>query len=246
VPITIEIDNKSLDYLKTYGVYKARVGLYGAVTGLNGRIVAEFEDSIASEYTEDRFPIGQQQKSLYQHPVMLPAGIYKLDLVVEDLNADKKGTVSTSVHIPKPQTTSLAASPLVLAKMIRPMDTLPDAPQSFLLGDLKVVPSVTRIYKPEDYLSVYFQVYNAGHDATDSQPKLVTDYSILQGDKILRTLADRGGSSIEYASPQRTVLARRLSLKGLEPGSYKLIIQVSDPITGQSLTRDASFEIAAP
>jgi GWxTD domain-containing protein len=246
VPITIEIDNKSLDYRKLASIYKARVGLYGSVTSLNGRIMAEFEDTIASEYTEDRFAAGREQKSVYQHPVMLPAGIYKLDLVVDDLYADKKGTVSTSLRIPKPQTASLATSPLVLAKMIRPMDTLPDAPQSFILGDLKVVPSVTRIYRPDDYLGVYFQVYNSGHDATDSKPRLATDYSILQGDKILRTLADKGGSSIEYASLQRTVLARRFSLKGLEPGSYKLKILVNDLITGQSVTTDASFEIAAP
>jgi GWxTD domain-containing protein len=246
VPITVEIDNAVLDFQKVFSTYKARVGLYGAVTSLNGRVMAEFEDTIASEYIEERFPLGQKQKSMYQRPVMLPAGIYKLDLVIKDLNAGKVGTVSTNINIPRPQNEKLAASPLVLAKIIQPMDTLPDAPQSFILGDLKVVPSVTRAYKPDEFLNVYFQVYNAGRDAADSKPKLISEYSILQGDKVVRTLADRGGSSIEYASAQRTVLARRISLKGLDAGKYQLKIQVDDQITGESLTRDAAFEIAAP
>jgi GWxTD domain-containing protein len=246
VPITLEIENQVLNFVRTYSSYKARVALYGVVTSLNGRIVAEFEDSIASEYAEERFPQGKVQKSMYQRPVLLPTGLYKIDLAVKDLNTGEMGTVSSNLNIPRLESDSLAASPILLAKMIQPVDKLPDAPQTFVIGDLKVVPNVTQKYRPADHMSIYFQVYNAGRDASEQRPRLVTQYSIVQGDKTLSTLTDNGGTSIEYASDVRTVLARRIPLKDLQPGKYKLKVEISDLVKAQTITRDTLFEIAAP
>jgi GWxTD domain-containing protein len=246
VPITLEIDNASLNFVNRFGAYKARVGLYGAVTSLNGRIVAEFEDTIASQYSAERFPQGQAQKSMYQRPVLLGPGIYKLDLVVKDLNTGDMGTVSTNLNLPKLEGEVLASSPLLLAKMIQPMDKLPDAPQTFVIGDLKVVPNVTQTYRPADHISVYFQVYNTGVDAAARKPRLVTTFSVLQGDQTVASITDNAGTSIEYTSDMRAVLARKIPLNGLEPGKYTLKVQISDLVKGQTLSRDAAFEIASP
>ena len=247
VPITIEVENKALNYkqVEEGGVYKARVGLYCAVTSLTGKIVAEFEDSIASEYRPELYQRGLQQKSLYQKTLLIPVGLNKLDLVVKDMNNGDVGTVSTSINVPRQKDGDLAASPLMLARMIEPMNALPDAPQSFVIGDLKVVPNVTGTYKPPDPLSVYFQVYNAGRDEAQSKPKLVTSYTIMRDQKLVSQLIDQAGTSVNYASEQRVVMARRLDLEGLQPGHYKLNVVVNDLITGQSLSRDAAFEVAA-
>jgi hypothetical protein len=40
-------------------------------------------------------------------------------------------------------------------------------------------------------------------------------------------------------------MARRLGLDGLQPGHYKLNVVVNDLVSGQSLSRDAAFEVAA-
>src|SRR5437867_3232010 len=42
VPITLEIENSSMTYKEVNGRYKARIGLYGAVTSLSGQVLAEF------------------------------------------------------------------------------------------------------------------------------------------------------------------------------------------------------------
>jgi GWxTD domain-containing protein len=246
-PITLEVENKGLSYKQVDegGIYKARVGMYGAVTSLAGKIVAEFEDTIASEYRPERFEQGLQQKSLYQKTLLIPAGLNKLDLVVKDLNSGNVGTVSTSINVPRQQDGDLAASPLMLAKMIEPMNSIPDAPQSFVIGDLKVIPNVTGTYKAPDPLNVYFQVYNVGRDEAQSKPKLVTSYTIMRDQKLVSQLIDQAGTSVSYASEQRVVMARRLGLDGLQPGHYKLNVVVNDLITGQSLSRDAAFEVAA-
>jgi GWxTD domain-containing protein len=247
VPITLEVENRGLNYIQVQdgGIYKARVGMYGAVTSLTGKIVAEFEDSIASEYRSENYQQGLQQKSLYQKTLLIPIGLNKLDLVIKDLNNGNVGTVSTSINVPRQQNGDLTSSPLVLAKMIEPMKSLPDAPQSFVIGDLKVVPNVTGTYKPSDPLNIYFQVYNVGRDEAQAKPKLVTSYTITRDQKPVSQLIDQAGTSVSFASEQRVVMARRLDLGGLQPGHYKLNVVVNDLITGQSLSRDAAFEVAA-
>jgi hypothetical protein len=74
----------------------------------------------------------------------------------------------------------------------------------------------------------------------------VTQYSVLQGDRTISTLTAHGGTSIEYASDVRTVLARKISLEDLGPGKYKLKVEISDLVSGQNITREAPIEIAAP
>jgi GWxTD domain-containing protein len=245
VLVTIEIENKDLNYRQSQagGIYRARVGLYGAVTSLGGKRITEFEDSIASEYRPELYQQGLAQKSLYQKTLLLPNGLHKLELVVKDMNSGTVGTASSSINIPR-QPQDLTASPLLLAKMIQPMESLPDAPQSFVIGDLKVVPSVVTSYRSSEPLNIYFQIYNAGRDEAQARPKLVTNYTIYREDKMISQLIDQAGTSVNYVSDLRIVLARRLGLNGLQPGKYKLNVVVNDMITGQSLSQDAAFTIA--
>jgi len=65
------------------------------------------------------------QKSLYQKTLLIPVGLNKLDLVVKDLNSGNVGTVSTSINVPRQQDDGLTASPLMLAKMIEPIEFPP-------------------------------------------------------------------------------------------------------------------------
>jgi hypothetical protein len=246
VPITLEIENSALTFQEMAGTYKARVGLYGAVTSLGGRMLAEFEDSIAAQYSADRFPQAKHLKSMYQKPVLLPAGLYKLDLVVKDMIAGTVGTISTRIAVPQQRKEALSLSPPVMAKFIQPMDNFPEAPTTFVIGDLKVVPNITRAYKPAEPLNVYFQVYNAAMDPATNQPKLVLHYSILQGDKKLLELTDQASTSIAYSTEQRVVATRRLSLENLAAGDYKFKIEVQDAISGQSVVEVAPFKVITP
>jgi GWxTD domain-containing protein len=246
VPITLEVENRSLAFRDAGGTYKARVGLYGAVRDLGGRIAAEFEDSIAVQYPPERLAAARVAKSMYQKPVLLPAGIYRLDLVVKDVNAGTVGTVSSRIAVPRFVAGALAASPPVLAKHIQPMDSFPDAPTTFVIGDLKVVPNVPRAYRSSDVLEVYFQVYNAAVDPATTKPKLLLRYAIRKEGKTVLELADRAASSVVYSTEQRVVAARRLALQGLAAGDYTLEIGIEDAIGGRSTTEVSAFRILAP
>ncbi|HEV8129610.1 MAG TPA: GWxTD domain-containing protein [Acidobacteriota bacterium] len=245
VPITVEIANQALEYRKLPDLYKANVGLYGRITGLNGIVAAEFEDRIASEYREPQLAQGQKQKSLYQKVVSLRPGRYKLEMVIKDMNSGNVGTVERSIHVTQLEKERMAASPIVLAKMVDMLKALPSVPQSFIIGDVKVVPNVTGRFKSTDELGVYLQVYNPKIDAATSQPAVTIEYTVTEGDKVLTQITDNAGNSIEYFSPQRLVLVRKLKLSSLQKGNYKLTVTVTDARTGQTAVSQADFEVGS-
>lgn len=244
VPITVEVPNESLDYVKMGNVFRARVGLYGRVISINGALVTEFEDRIASEYPEARLPQGQKQKSLYQKALALQPGMYKLELVVKDLHSGDMGTISSGIHIPQFDESKMLASPLILARMMESLAAVPDTPQPFVIGDLKVVPNVTRQFKSADEVGVYCHVYNVALDSAAGTPQVTVEFTIANGaGEVLTQITDKTGHSIEYFSGQRLVLARKIKLAKLEKGTYKLTVKINDHITGRTTATESEFEV---
>lgn len=244
VPITIEVPHRSLTFIpRENDVMKARIGVYGRVTSIGGRLEAEFEDTLAKEYKGDQVAAGRKQGSLYQKLLALPAGRHKIELVIKDLQSGNIGTATKSVNLRRPKQDSLEAGPLMLAIQMESLDSFPDKPQSFTIGDMRVVPKVDSTFKPSENLGVYLQVYNPVLDSATSAPAVSVEYVISKGAKTVAQITDSDGSSVEYYSKDRLVLARKVSLDKLEAGRYKLTVKINDVISGQSTTAQASFRV---
>ncbi len=95
VPITVQIPVRQLSFQEKEGVDSATMDLFARVTSLSGRVVQTFEDTLRAD-----FPVGQLQKSLstsriYQKAVPLSPGLYRLDIVIKDVNSGNVGVVNT-------------------------------------------------------------------------------------------------------------------------------------------------------
>ncbi|MFQ5739694.1 MAG: GWxTD domain-containing protein [Acidobacteriota bacterium] len=244
VPLTIEVPNESLEYVEQPNkIYKARMALYGRVTAMLGTVVAEFEDVVASRYQPQHLAIGRQQKSLYQKVLTLAPGRYKLDFVVKDLGSGDVGTLSRAIHLRAPETGKMAAGSIVLAKQLEPLGAFPEKPKTFVIGDVRVVPNVSRRFAVSDPLGIYLQIYHPSLDSSTLTPAVSVEYTILEGDKVVSHVVDKEGDSVEYFSPQRLVLVRKMPLQGLAKGDYQIIVRVSDSISGESLSSETSFKV---
>ncbi len=243
VPITIEVPNKELDYVDQGKEFKARVGIYGRVTSMKGRLESEFEEVLSSRYLPQHVEVGRTQKSVFQKIVALPPGRHKVELVVKDIESGKISTSANAVHIPGLKEQTLTASPVVLAQQLESLDDLPDTPSTFVIGNVRVVPNVTRKFKSTEELGVYFQVLNTAVDSSTMVPSVQIEYIINRGGKEQLRVTDSKGSSITYASSDRVVLLRKLKLVDLTEGNYELVIRFDDLLSGQSTAGRARFEI---
>lgn len=247
VPITIELRNNNLEFKKELDFNRAAVNVYGIVTSLTNRIMAEFEHVISVEYTDQFFDQGKGNRSIYQKIVALPPGQrFKLDLVLKDINSSNTGYVSLGIAVPKFDDESLQSSSLILANSVTAVPTTSDQLEQFVIGDLKVQPNVKLEYTAAQNLIPYMQVYNATIDQTSLKPTLEITYTIRQGNKVVEELKDLTGNSVQFFSDQRVVVIRAIPLKSLAAGSYTLSVKVDDMIAAKSVSSETKFSVKDP
>jgi GWxTD domain-containing protein len=238
IAITIEVRNQDLTFQEQSGIQQGRLRIYGRVLSVSGRMLTEFEQELAIDYEADEFKKSLTERSVYQNQIAVPAGLYKLTLILEDLHGERMG--STEIRLPAPQydEKQLAAS-LILAESIQKLGTVPDSIQMFVLGDLKVIPNVNRAFASTASLPVYLQVYNLQVDQALARPAPEIVYEISRNGKMVKNVADTAGQNLAYFSPERAVFVQYLDLDGLPLGDYSLRVTVRDGISRESAgTRD--------
>lgn len=244
VPLTIRIRNKDLNFRPQAGYQTARMGLYGIITTMTKRIVLEFEDTMVTSFRDGQLAIGLQKSSMYQKVIPLDArGRYRIDLVLKDLNDGKVGVVQRALIPPAFQPERLTGSSLVVSDAIQPLPAVPDGDQMFVIGDVKVRPNIQRIFSQKMPLGIYFQVYNAELDQSTLAPSLRVTYRLLKDQELLRMAVDEKGESTQFFSPRRVVLMKHLSLEGLQPGKYRIEMEVTDLTRQESVKAGSDFTI---
>lgn len=243
VPITVDVPNKDLTFLEEGPVCKARIGLYGRVTSLTGKVLHEFEDRVASVYRKEHLAQGKTLSSLYQKTVTLPPGRFKLELVIKDLTSGSVGTYAKSIYLKAPKSGAMTAGTVVLARQLEPLGAFPDEPKTYVIGDVRVVPNVAKKFKKSDALGVYLQVYNPFLDSTDFTPAVSVEYTIARGDTICSRVLDEDGASVVFHSPRRLVLAHKIPLAEVEKGKCQVRVKVDDAVSGQSLVSQSEFQV---
>ena len=202
VPISLEVENKHLQFVNKFSVMRAQVDIYILVEGLDGRVVAEFEDQLTTDYTEETVDRGKTEKSVYQRIVLVPPGRYKVNVAIKDEASGTTSLKEQGLVITAPTPGSMALSSLILARSITPVKGDSTAQDPFQIGDLRVLPNVSGSIRTGERMGVYGQVYNPATDARSQQPRLSVTYQILrEGQPVVEYLDDPAPPS---APPART------------------------------------------
>ena len=242
VAITVEVRNQDLTFQEKSGIRQAHLRLYGRVLNVSGRMLTEFEQELAIDYAAEEFETSLTERSVYQNQIAVPAGLYKLTLILEDLHGERMGSTEIRLPAPKYDEKQLASS-LILAESIRRLGTVPESIQMFVLGDLKVIPNVSRTFTSTSSLPVYLQVYNLQVDQALARPDPEIVYEISRNGKIVKNVADIAGQNLAYFSPERAVFVQYLDLEGLPHGDYSLGVTVRDGISRESAVTGDRFKI---
>jgi GWxTD domain-containing protein len=247
VPITIEISNKELEFKKDKNFNRAKINVYGIITGLTNKILAEWEDEIAREFIDVYFDQGKEKRSEYQRIVALPPGQrYKLDLVLKDVNSKKVGAYSVGLNVPKYADAGLQSSTIILANTINPAPANATHLDQYVIGDMRIVPNVNAEYVSGQNLVPYMQIYGMAIDQTNQKPSLEVSFLVKQNGKVLDEVKSSAQNSEQFFYGQRVVLIGKIPLKELTPGKYSLEIKVLDKISNNTLATAADFKIIIP
>ena len=247
VPITLELQNQELTFKEENGVHNAKVAVYGVITSITNRLIHEFDDDLLTSYRPQSWQRGLSGRSIYQKMVWLDRKMrYKLDLVVKDLHSGKTGVIRQAIVPPHYGGDKLCVSSLILSDFAYSLAEVPSHQEMFVLGDIKIRPSVRKVFSVASPLAVYFQLYNVGIDQTSLRPSLQVSYTVLRSGEPVVEVIDEEGESVQFFSDQRVVLIRKLPVESLESGDYRVKVTVRDEITNQVVTVRDNFQILRP
>jgi len=237
---TIQTENKDLAFADSGGVQTARMNIFGKITSVAGRRVGIFEDPVITTATVSELTDAKDRKSAYQKAVALAPGTYKVDVIVRDVNSGAQQVKHLGFTVPKYTANQLSTSTLVLAAKLQTLGDQPAVGQ-FAIGQYKVIPNVSGVYKRGDALGVYMQIYNAGVDQTTLRPSVDVNYVLMKDGKELANQPETWQGMSD--SGQRLTLARLIDTRQLTAGNYELAVRIVDKVSGQKLSPSAKFTV---
>ena len=240
-PITVVMKNSDMTFQDVDGVKKAEVNVFGRITTITGRSVQVFEEVVRQIAPDSLFKSALEKSSLYQTRIPLRSGLYKLELVLKDLNSGNLGTVYHSIRVPRFPQDQLATSSIILAEQLERLPQKQVAIGQFVIGSSKVLPSVEEIFDKDQPMGVYFQVYNLATDEQTQKPSATIEYVLKQGGREIGRALE-SNDKLTGASQQMT-LQKLVALEDLEPGQYSLVVQVTDNVANRSIAPEARFVV---
>jgi GWxTD domain-containing protein len=244
VPVTVQIQNKQMTFREKDGVQSASLNLFGRITSMTGRVIQTFEDVIQRDFPDSLLEPSLKGFSIYQKAVPLRPGLYKLDLVIKDVNSGNVGVVNTRLAVSSIPDDKLEASSLILADQMEPVSSKDIGVGQFVLGSTKVRPKLDSEFHADQPLDIYLQLYNLKVDDKTHKNNVTLDFKITQGQQ---TVSDqvKTGDDIQQFGEEITI-QQMVAPKTLPPGKYKLEIQATDKVANQTISRTADFTVTPP
>jgi hypothetical protein len=239
----LQVPNKQMFFQGKDGVSSAVINIFGRITTLSGRVVNTFEDTIHKDTTDAQLPQMTKGASVYSKAVPLSPGLYRLDVVMKDVNSGNVGAVNTRLAVPRYDDDKLASSSLIIADQISPVSSKNIGLGQFVLGDMKVRPKIDGAFYSGESLGVYLQVYNLKVDDKTHKSDATVQYVVTQGkDSNPIMKIDEPADKLNEHGEELT-LERPVALSSLAPGKYKMEVRITDNLGKQTITPSAEFTV---
>jgi GWxTD domain-containing protein len=244
VPVTVQVPNNQLSFQSKEGVHSATINIFGRVSTLTGRVVQTFEDSVSRDFPDSLFQQSVKLQSIYQKAVPLRPGLYRLDLVIKDVQSGNVGVINSRLQVPRYEDDKLESSSLILADQIEHVPAKQIGAGQFVLGSSKVRPRLEGDFTTADKLGIYMQVYNLKPDDKTHKSSATFQYTVKKGGAQILQFKETS-EEMKQTGDQITI-ERLLPLTTLAPGKYTLEINATDTLSNQTISRTADFTVKNP
>jgi len=246
VPVTVQVPNNQLQFKNKEGVYTAELNIFGRVSTLTGRIVQTFEDPLTRDYPETLYKQSMKQSSIYQKSLPLRPGLYRLDVVIKDVNSGNVGAVNTRLAVPRYEDEKLDASTLILADQIEHVPAKQIGTGQFVLGSSKVRPRLDADFTTADKLGIYWQIYNLKGDEKTHKSNANFQFTVKKGNDPVPGMQFKLTTEELKQTGDQVTIERLLPLATLAPGKYTLEVNATDLLANATISRSAEFSVKAP
>lgn len=243
--ITVQFENKDLQFQTKDGVSKATVNLLGRISTMTRRPVNTFEKPLEIDAPPEMLTKYQQQRYIFQQAVSLAPSRYRLNIVAKDTVAGNLNNYEVALDVPHFDEDKLASSSLILADTIERLPLKSIGGGMFAIGDTKVRPRIGNKFENKEKMGIYLQLYNFGPDEKTQKPAGTVEYEISKvgsADKIMEFSEELG--AIANSSASQVTIEKILPLGSLPAGTYTIRVKATDKNRNQTVQQQQNFTVS--
>jgi GWxTD domain-containing protein len=249
VPVTLQVPLRGLTFSNKDGVQRATLNIFGKMSTVSGKTVQTFEDTVHQDIPAELLEKELNNVSLWWKALPMRPGLYRLDVVVKDVNGDKLGTYSRGWQVPDFADDKLASSTLILADQVQAVPSREIGNGNFVIGQSKIRPRVQpsdgkpASFKKGEKVNLWMQVYNLGVDQQTKKPSATVEYQVINTANN-QPVVDFTESTAQMGNiGEQMTLAKSLPADKLQPGVYQVTIKVNDMVSKQTISPTVKFAV---
>lgn len=192
VPISVKIPGSVLALAKKGGKQSTDFDFIGQVReSPSGKLAGGVRDNISVKLSDADAVQLEHRHLQYDAGLTLPPGKYNLRFLARENQTGKMGTFETNFVIPDlTASKDLRLSSVILSSQKEDVkaavgsadnDKRALANHPLIQNGQKTVPSITRVFRKDQTLYVYFEVYDPAADPASKTPSLSAQVELLQG-----------------------------------------------------------------
>jgi VWFA-related protein len=237
VPVSLKIPGSDIELARKSGAETTRLDFIGQVKDAKGAIQGNVRDEITVKLKGENAGLLAQRNLDYDTGFTLRPGTYDLKILARENETGKMGTFETKFIIPDLTADQryLPISSVVIGYQREKLSAAVGAAQKdrklaaanpLVQEDVKLIPSVTRVFRKDQEMFVYLEAYQPQAAATQF---MLASVSFYRGKvKAFESAPLRITEGLRSAS-KAVPVSFTLPLNKLSPGKYTCQVSVLDP-----------------
>jgi len=239
VPVSVKIPGSVVALAKKGGKQSTDLDFILQVReSPSGRLVQTVRDNITVKLTDQDASQLEHRNLQYDAGPTLQSGKYNLRFLARENQTGKMGTFETNFVIPDLSASKdLKMSSVILSSQVEPVKAAVGSADSdkralanhpLIQNGQKTVPSITRVFRKDQTLYVYFEVYDPAADPAAKTPSLSAQMDLLQGARKAFSSPPLRQEKLVPNRPGVTAFSFQVPLAKLSAGQYTAQMNVID------------------
>ncbi len=255
IPISVKLPGSSIGYSKKGANQTNSLDFIGQVRDSTGHLVGGVRDQITVKLNEANAAQIDRRYMQYDSGLTLASGNYSLTFLAREGLTGKMGTFETKFTVPDLNAgKALRVSSVILSSQREAVSAAVGAADNnkklltnhpLVQDGQKVVPSITRVFRKDQTLYVYFEVYDPSIDPEQKTSNVYAAIELLQGARKVFTSRPVRVDKLTTSRPGVAPFSFEIPLNRLQPGEYISQVDVIDQL-GQKFAFPRSSMVLLP
>jgi len=240
VPVAVKIPGSEVELARKGGNETTTLEFIGQVRDAKGRLAGTVRDNIEVKLKGENLGQLSHRNLQYDSAFTLTPGDYSLKFLCRENITGKMGTFETKFAVPDVLTEQryLRLSSVVLSNQREALSAAVGAAERnqrllanhpLVQDGQKLIPSITKVFRKDQNLYVFFEVYDSGADPSHKAPSVAASVSFFRGR--LRAFQSETVRVTQVPARGNVVAMHfQIPLASLAPGPYTCQVNVVDEL----------------